>query len=63
MQVRALADKYGLKVYMDGARLMNAVVALDVEPREIVQHVDMLTMCFTKASTLKIRELHYSIAF
>ena len=39
---------------MDGARLMNAAVALDIEPREIVQYVDMVTMSFSKVDTLYV---------
>ena len=47
-QLRERADKHNLKVHMDGARLMNAAVALDVEPKEILQYVDSVTMCFSK---------------
>uniref|UniRef100_A0A8C3J5Y3 Aromatic amino acid beta-eliminating lyase/threonine aldolase domain-containing protein n=1 Tax=Calidris pygmaea TaxID=425635 RepID=A0A8C3J5Y3_9CHAR len=47
-QVRGLADRYGLRVHMDGARLMNAAVAQDVEPARITQHCDSVTLCFSK---------------
>ncbi|XP_064323263.1 uncharacterized protein LOC135315961 [Phalacrocorax carbo] len=47
-QVRGLADCYGLQVHMDGARLMNAAVAQDVEPAQITQHCDSVSLCFSK---------------
>lgn len=47
-QVRGLADRYGLRVHMDGARLMNAAVAQGVEPAQIAQHCDSVTLCFSK---------------
>lgn len=50
-QVRAVCDKaheLGLVVHMDGARLMNACVALGVEPTAFTQHVDTVSMCFSK---------------
>ncbi|XP_029815985.1 probable low-specificity L-threonine aldolase 1 [Manacus vitellinus] len=48
-QVRELADHYGLQVHMDGARLMNAAVAQGVEPAQIAQHCDSVSLCFSKA--------------
>lgn len=47
-QVRALADKYGLKVHMDGARVMNAAVALGVPPSTILQHAHTVSVCLSK---------------
>ncbi|XP_065591366.1 uncharacterized protein LOC136047925 isoform X1 [Cyrtonyx montezumae] len=47
-QVRLLAERYGLRVHMDGARLMNAAVAQDVEPAHIAQHCDSVSLCFSK---------------
>ncbi|XP_032562505.1 probable low-specificity L-threonine aldolase 2 [Chiroxiphia lanceolata] len=47
-QVRELADHYGLQVHMDGARLMNAAVAQGVEPAQITQHCDSVSLCFSK---------------
>ncbi|XP_067164355.1 uncharacterized protein [Apteryx mantelli] len=47
-QVRLLADRYGLQVHMDGARLMNAAVAQGVEPAQITQHCDSVSLCFSK---------------
>ncbi len=50
-QVCAVCDKaheLGLRVHMDGARLMNACIALGVEPTAFTQHVDTVSMCFSK---------------
>ncbi|XP_065549608.1 uncharacterized protein LOC136021382 isoform X4 [Lathamus discolor] len=47
-QVRGLADRYGLQVHMDGARLMNAAVAQNMEPARITQHCDSVSLCFSK---------------
>ncbi|MDI9402730.1 MAG: GntG family PLP-dependent aldolase [Limnohabitans sp.] len=38
----------GLHVHIDGARLMNACVALDVPPTTFAQHVDSISVCFSK---------------
>lgn len=47
-QVRQIADKNGMIVHMDGARLFNAAVALNLDPRELTQHVDSVTFCLSK---------------
>ena len=47
-EVAALAHAKGLKVHLDGARLFNAVVALDVDVKELTEHVDSLSFCLSK---------------
>nr|XP_038021503.1 LOW QUALITY PROTEIN: probable low-specificity L-threonine aldolase 2 [Anas platyrhynchos] len=47
-QVHQLAERYGLRVHMDGARLLNAAVAQAVEPAQITQHCDSVSLCFSK---------------
>ncbi|KAM4715568.1 threonine aldolase 1 [Anableps anableps] len=47
-EVRALADCYGLSVHMDGARVMNAAVALGVPPSTILQHTHTVSVCLSK---------------
>ncbi|EMP32436.1 hypothetical protein UY3_10400, partial [Chelonia mydas] len=47
-EVRLLADRYGLHIHMDGARLMNAAVAQGVAPAQITQHCDSVSLCFSK---------------
>jgi threonine aldolase len=46
--VRELADRNGLLVHLDGARIFNAALALGVDPRAITQHVDSVTFCLSK---------------
>jgi threonine aldolase len=55
--VREVADRNGLKVHLDGARLFNATVALGVDPREIVQHVDSITFCLSKGLSAPVGSL------
>ncbi|XP_056153522.1 threonine aldolase 1 isoform X2 [Lampris incognitus] len=47
-EVRAVADKYGLAVHMDGARVMNAAVAQGVPPSTILQHTHTVSVCLSK---------------
>ncbi|MBF6025996.1 low-specificity L-threonine aldolase [Lysobacter niastensis] len=47
-QARALCDRRGLALHLDGARLYNAAVALGVAPREITQHFDSVSVCLSK---------------
>jgi threonine aldolase len=46
--VRKIADRHGLSVHMDGARLFNAAVALNLPATEITRHVDSVTFCLSK---------------
>lgn len=45
---RAVADRHGIRVHLDGARVMNAAVGLGVPLREITQHVDSVSICLSK---------------
>uniref|UniRef100_A0A8C9TBE9 Threonine aldolase 1 n=1 Tax=Scleropages formosus TaxID=113540 RepID=A0A8C9TBE9_SCLFO len=47
-ELRSLADRYGLAVHMDGARLMNAAVALGVSPSVILQHCHTVSVGLSK---------------
>lgn len=46
--VRSVASRHGIPLYLDGARVFNAAVALKVDVREITNHVDALMFCFSK---------------
>jgi threonine aldolase len=46
--VRALAERRGLKVHLDGARLFNASVASKTPVASYAEQVDLLTFCFSK---------------
>lgn len=39
---------HGLSVHLDGARLMNAIVALGVTPAEMLAEVDSVSLCLSK---------------
>ena len=47
--VRALADEHGLKMHLDGARLFNAAVALNVPAKALAEPFDSVTFCLSKA--------------
>lgn len=47
-EVRAFADRWGLAVHLDGARLMNAAVAQGVDPVELTRDVDSVSLCLSK---------------
>ncbi len=42
------ARKQGLVMHLDGARLMNAVVATQIPARQWARHFDTVSMCFSK---------------
>ena len=45
---RALCDRRGLALHLDGARLFNAAVASNVAAREIARHFDSVSVCLSK---------------
>ncbi|MCC8364277.1 low-specificity L-threonine aldolase [Lysobacter sp. A6] len=47
-EARALCDRRGLSLHLDGARLYNAAVADGVAPREIAKHFDSVSVCLSK---------------
>jgi len=46
--VAALAKEHGLSVYLDGARVFNAAVALGVDVKELTRSVDSVSFCLSK---------------
>jgi len=46
--VRDLADAYGLKIHLDGARVWNAAAALHCDVRELTVPVDSVSFCLSK---------------
>ncbi|TWT40287.1 L-allo-threonine aldolase [Phycisphaerae bacterium RAS1] len=46
--VAETAHEHGLSVHLDGARLMNACAASGLKPTDYTQHVDSVSMCFSK---------------
>jgi threonine aldolase len=47
--VVATCREHDLAVHLDGARLVNAAIACDVEPAQIGRMFDTVTLCFSKA--------------
>jgi threonine aldolase len=43
-----LAHRYGLALHVDGARLWNAAVALDLSPARLIQAADSVSVCLSK---------------
>ncbi len=46
--VRAIAQQHDVRVHLDGARLFNAAVALNLDPHQLTQHVDSVSFCLSK---------------
>jgi len=47
-QARELVDRHGLGLHLDGARVFNASVKLDVPVTEISRHFDSVSVCLSK---------------
>ncbi|MFT7052469.1 MAG: threonine aldolase [Psychromonas sp.] len=47
-QARAFVNLHGLQLHLDGARVYNAAVALDVDIKEISQYFDSMSICLSK---------------
>ena len=47
-EVRVLADRLGLPVHLDGARLWNAAVASGLEPARYAEHADTVMVALSK---------------
>jgi threonine aldolase len=47
-ELRGIADRFGMFLHMDGARIANAVASLGADPAEVVRGVDILSFGGTK---------------
>jgi len=47
-QIREIADGHDLRVHLDGARIFNSAVALNVDAAELTRDVDSVTFCLSK---------------
>ncbi|QLY40912.1 low-specificity L-threonine aldolase [Hujiaoplasma nucleasis] len=47
-KVKNIADKHQVKVHLDGARIFNAALALDVQVKEIAKYADTVSVCLSK---------------
>lgn len=46
--IRQVADEYGLRMHLDGARLLNASVASGRPPTDFARYFDTVAICFSK---------------
>lgn len=56
-QVRALADRHGLAIHLDGARVFNAAVALGVSPAAVARDADSVSFCLSKGLSAPVGSL------
>ncbi|MBU0716698.1 MAG: threonine aldolase family protein, partial [Planctomycetes bacterium] len=47
-EIRQVADEHGLRMHLDGARLMNACAAGHHKPTDYTRYFDTVSMCFSK---------------
>ncbi len=52
-----IAKKYGVKTYMDGARILNSCVSSGVEPKQMVEGIDAVALCLSKGLSCPIGSL------
>jgi len=52
--ISKIAKTNKLKLYMDGARIFNATVALEVDVKQLTKHVDNLMFCLSKSLSCPI---------
>ena len=48
VEYRRIANKHGLKIHVDGARIFNAAVALELPVYDLCEHVDTVNFCLSK---------------
>jgi len=56
-QIRELADRHGLAIHLDGARMFNAAVALGVPPTEVARHANSVSFCLSKGLSAPVGSL------
>jgi threonine aldolase len=56
-QARVLADRYGLRMHLDGARIFNAAVALGLDVRELTRPADSVSFCLSKGLSAPVGSL------
>lgn len=56
-EAREFVNKHNLKLHLDGARVFNAAVALDVPVKDIGQYFDSMTICLSKGLAAPVGSL------
>jgi len=49
LSISKIAKSYNLKLFMDGARIFNAAISLEVDVKKLTRHVDNLMFCLSKS--------------
>jgi threonine aldolase len=57
VSLRQVADKHGLPIHFDGARIFNAAVALGVQARDIASFADTVMFCVSKGLAAPVGSL------
>lgn len=55
--IKALAERYGLVVHLDGARIFNAAVALGIPASALAAQVDTIQFCLSKGLSAPVGSL------
>jgi len=55
--VRRVADRHGVKVHMDGARIFNAAIAAGVPARDFAAQADSIMFCLSKGLSAPVGSL------
>jgi threonine aldolase len=56
-EIGRLAHRYGLKVHLDGARIFNAAVALNIPACRLAENVDSVSFCLSKGLSAPVGSL------
>ena len=62
LAIRELADRYGLYVHLDGARIWNAITESNIEPAFFGTIADTLSICFSKGLGAPVGSMMLSTA-
>lgn len=55
--IKEVAERHGMRIHMDGARVFNAAIALNVDVKELTTHMDSVTFCLSKGLSAPIGSL------
>ncbi|MDH5363460.1 MAG: aminotransferase class I/II-fold pyridoxal phosphate-dependent enzyme, partial [Aigarchaeota archaeon] len=55
--INEVAKEHEIGLYMDGARVFNAAIALEVDPKQLTRHVDNLMFCLSKGLSAPVGSL------
>jgi len=55
--IREVAEAHGLKLYVDGARIFNAAVALKIDVKKLAMHAENLMFCLSKGLSCPVGSL------